>query len=82
VVGEPVKAGSVTVIPILMVDVSFGGGGTATPSNPAGAAAQSSGSGLDGFFMSGQGRPLGFVVIDKKGTRFISIGKVPGKRGD
>ena len=31
VVGEPIKAGSVTLIPILMIDVSFGGGGMAAP---------------------------------------------------
>ena len=29
VVGEPIKAGSVTLIPILTMDVSFGGGGVA-----------------------------------------------------
>jgi uncharacterized spore protein YtfJ len=73
VVGEPVKVGSLTLIPIMMIDVSFGGGGMAAPGpqNPA--------MGLDGFFMSGEARPLGFVVVSKKGTRFISVGKTPAK---
>ena len=67
-VGEPIKVGSVTLIPIIMIDVSFGGGGLAAPGGPAAA---------DGFFMSGEARPLGFVAITKKGTRFISVGKTP-----
>jgi uncharacterized spore protein YtfJ len=70
VVGEPLKVGSVTLIPIMMIDVSFGGGGMA-PQTPA--------IGADGFFMSGEARPLGFVAIGKKGTRFISVVKTPAK---
>jgi len=70
VVGEPVRVGSLTLIPIMMIDVSFGGGGMA-PQTPA--------IGADGFFMSGEARPLGFVAIGKKGTRFISVVKTPAK---
>jgi len=70
-VGEPVKAGSVTLIPILMVDVNFAGG---TMSSPAANA-----SGVDGFLMSGEARPLGFVAITPKGTRFIPILNAPAK---
>jgi len=70
VVGEPLKVGSVTLIPIMMIDVSFGGGGMA-PQTPA--------IGADGFFMSGEARPLRFVAIGKKGTRFISVVKTPAK---
>jgi uncharacterized spore protein YtfJ len=70
-VGEPIKVGSVTLIPIIMVDVHFGGGGMAAPGSPA--------AGADGFYMSGEARPLGFVAITKKGTRFISVGKTPAK---
>jgi hypothetical protein len=54
----------------MMIDVSFGGGGMA-PQTPA--------IGADGFFMSGEARPLGFVAIGKKGTRFISVVKTPAK---
>jgi len=79
VVGEPVKIGSLTLIPIMMIDVSFGGGGMAAPATPAAAAPQSPPAGVDGFFMSGEARPLGFVAIGKKGTRFISVGKTPAK---
>jgi uncharacterized spore protein YtfJ len=79
VVGEPVKVGSVTLIPIMMIDVNFGGLGMAAPGSPAAAAAQNPAPGVDGFFMSGEARPLGFVVIGKKGTRFISVVKTPAK---
>lgn len=81
VVGEPMKVGSVTLIPIMMIDVNFGGAGMAAPGSPA-ATAQSPAMGADGFFMSGEARPLGFVVIGKKGTRFISVAgaaKTPAK---
>ncbi len=65
VVGEPITAGRVTLIPIMMVDVSFGGGGAGMLQNPA----------MGGFYMKGEARPLGFVAVTKKGTRFIGLGK-------
>jgi hypothetical protein len=71
IVGEPIKIGKVTIIPILMIDVRFGGGGGGPNQGP-----QMGGS---GFYMSGEARPLGFVVISKAGTQFISVGKIPGK---
>jgi uncharacterized spore protein YtfJ len=74
VVGDPIKVGSVTLIPILTVEVSFGGLGTAAPGAPKGPA-----TGVDGFFMRGEARPLGFVAITRKGTRFISVVKTPEK---
>jgi uncharacterized spore protein YtfJ len=82
VVGEPMKVGSVTLIPIMMIDVNFGGAGMAAPENPAAKAPQNPATGVDGFFMSGEARPLGFVATTKKGTRFISIAgaaKTPAK---
>jgi len=79
VVGEPIKAGSVTLIPIMMIDVGFGGGGMAAPGSPGAAAAQNPAPGVDGFFMRGEARPLGFVAIGKKGTRFISVAKTAAK---
>ena len=78
-VGEPVRAGSVTLIPILTVEVSFGGGGVAAPGKPAAAASQNQGTGADAFFMSGEVRPLGFVAITKTGTRFLSVAKAAAK---
>jgi uncharacterized spore protein YtfJ len=88
-VGEPVKVGSLTLIPIMRVDVSFGGVGLAAPGHPPAAVApaavpqaavpQSPGIGGDGFFMSGEARPLGFVVVGTKGTRFISVVRTPAK---
>ena len=37
------------------------------------------GKGGHGFGMSGEARPLGFVIITKKETKFVSVGKVPRK---
>jgi len=71
VVGQPMKVGKVTIIPIMMIDVGFGGGGGGAPQNPD--------MGGKGFYMSGEARPLGFVVVTKAGTRFISVGKIPKK---
>ena len=71
IVGEPLKVGQVTLIPILMIEVGFGGGGGGPTQGP-----QMGGS---GFYMSGEARPLGFVVISKAGTQFISVGKIPRK---
>jgi uncharacterized spore protein YtfJ len=92
VVGEPVKVGSVTLVPIVMVDISFGGAGLVAPTAavaPAAAASASKGASADarqnppapadGFYMSGEARPLGFVVITKQGTRFISLAAAPAK---
>jgi uncharacterized spore protein YtfJ len=71
VVGEPMKVGKVMLLPIMMIDIGFGGGGGGAPQNPD--------MGGRGFYMSGEARPLGFVVQTKAGTQFISVGKVPGK---
>lgn len=79
VVGEPVKVGAVTLIPIMMIDVRFGGGGLAASGGAAAAAPQNPAPGVDGFFMSGEARPLGFVAIGKKGTHFISVAKAAAK---
>jgi hypothetical protein len=63
----------------MMIDVSFGGGGMTVPGAPAAAAPQPPAMGVNGFFMSGEARPLGFVAISKKETRFISVAKTPVK---
>jgi uncharacterized spore protein YtfJ len=69
IVGEPMKVGKVTLIPIMMIDIGFGGGGGGAPQNPD--------LGGKGFYMSGEARPVGFVVISKTGTKFVSVGKIP-----
>jgi hypothetical protein len=57
VVGEPMKVGKVILIPIMMIDIGFGGGGGGAPQAPE--------MGGKGFYMSGEARPLGFVVSTK-----------------
>ncbi|HTR26156.1 MAG TPA: hypothetical protein VMI10_19435 [Terriglobales bacterium] len=77
VIGEPIKVGSVTLIPILMVDLKFGGAAATMPvgaSTPT-PAPQSAGSQPNLFFMSGEAQPLGVVVISGKGTRLINLVK-------
>ena len=86
VVGRALTVGSVTLIPILNLEVTFGGAGLlpppSRPSSPgptaaAGAAPQKAPQGppLSGdlFLMNGEARPLGFIVVSKQGTRFISL---------
>lgn len=79
VVGKPIPIGAVTVIPILMVEVNFGGAGLAVPAGPPSAKPQSPPPSGEAFLMTGELRPLGFVVITKKGTRFISVARTPVK---
>jgi uncharacterized spore protein YtfJ len=84
VVGKSVTAGSVTLIPILMLDINFGGAGLVSPGGPSAgapkaAAPQAPLAGADGFLMSGEARPLGFVVVTKQGTRFISVAQTSAK---
>ena len=71
VVGEPMKVGKVTLIPIMMIDIGFGGGGGGAPQAPE--------MGGKGFYMSGEARPLGFVVVSKAETKFVAVGKIPRK---
>ena len=71
VIGEPIKVGSVTLIPILMIDVKFGSAATKAPSGAT--APQSTQSQASLFCISGEARPLGFVAITGKGTRFINL---------
>lgn len=84
VVGKPVIAGSVTLIPVLMIDINFGGAGLLSPGGPptavpGAAAPQAPLAGADGFLMSGEVRPLGFVVVTRQGTRFISVAQASVK---
>ena len=78
---DTVTAGSVTLIPILMIDINFGGAGLVSPGGPStavpkAAAPQAPLAGADGFLMSGEARPLGFVVVTKccKGLYASQIG--------
>ena len=84
VVGQSVTAGSVTLIPILMIDINFGGAGLLSPGGqattaPKAAAPQRALPPADGFLMSGEARPLGFVVVTRQGTRFISVAQTAAK---
>jgi len=69
VVGDPIKVGAVTIIPVMMVDIGYGGGGGGGSAEmfPVGS----------GFFLSGELKPLGFIVISKSGTKFLVAGQAP-----
>jgi uncharacterized spore protein YtfJ len=82
VAGDPIKLGTVTVIPILMVDINVGGGSIAAPPTPDGKAPASSPPGGDAFLMSGEARPVGFVALTKKGVQFLSVLPTPAKSGE
>ena len=71
IVGEPIKVGKVTIIPVMLIDVGYGGGGGGSFQglSPVGV----------GFGLSGEAKPLGFIVITKEETKFLSVGKVPRK---
>jgi len=71
IVGDPVKVGKVTLIPIIMMDIGYGGGG--------GGPQMGKEQGGSGFYMSGEAKPLGFIVITKAGAKFLSVGKIPRK---
>ena len=71
IVGEPIKVGTVTIIPVMLIDVGYGGGG--------GGMVKGQGPIGVGFGLSGEAKPLGFIVISKAGTEFISVAKVPRK---
>ena len=73
IAGDPIKVGSVTVIPILMIDLNFGGGSIAAPADSSGKAPARPLPGGDGFLMSGEARPVGFVAITTKGVELLSV---------
>jgi uncharacterized spore protein YtfJ len=84
VVGRSVTVGSVTLIPILRIDVNFVGGALVSPGGPStsapeAAAPQAPPGGADGFLVSGEARPLGFVVVTRQGTRFLSVAQTSAK---
>jgi uncharacterized spore protein YtfJ len=89
VVGKSVTVGTVTLIPILMIDVDFGGALLVAPAASPAAAAKDAAAkkaappstlaGADALLMSGEARPLGFVVVTRQGTRFISVTPTPTK---
>ena len=56
-----------------MIDVKFGS--AATKAATEATAPQSAKSQANLFWMSGEARPLGFVAITGKGTRFINLVK-------
>lgn len=74
VVGDAVKVGAVTLIPILTVDYTFVGGGAPGSSDPKKPAPPAG-----GFYVSGEARPVAFVAITKRGTRVITVPGGPQK---
>jgi hypothetical protein len=56
-----------------MVDLNFGGGSIAVPADSTGKAPASPLPSGDGFLMSGEAWPVGFVALTKKGVEFLSV---------
>jgi hypothetical protein len=71
IVGDPVKVGKMTIIPIIMVEVGFGGGGAGAPGGQP--------MGGNGFYISGNAKPVGFVIVTQAGVKFVPVGKMPRK---
>lgn len=71
IVGDPVKVGNLTIIPIIMVEVGFGGGGGGAPGGQP--------MGGSGFYISGNAKPVGFVIVSKDGVKFVPVGQIPRK---
>ncbi len=72
VIGEPITAGEVTIIPFSKVSVGFASGGSEFGGKNATAESKP-------YFAGGNGAgvsmtPLGFIVVEKSGTRVIEIG--------
>jgi uncharacterized spore protein YtfJ len=78
IVGDPIKVGNVTVIPIIMIDIGYGGGGSSGPVMQTGGASQIQ-MGGSGFGMKGEAKVLGFIVLSKAGVKFIAAEKAPRK---
>ena len=76
IVGDPIKVGNVTVIPIIMIDIGYGGGGGGGPVMQTGGGPQIQ-MGGSGFFMKGEAKALGFIILSKAGVKFIAAGKAP-----
>jgi uncharacterized spore protein YtfJ len=64
VVGEPIKIGENTIVPLVSVAFGFGGGG-GTGEDPRKAGAKGTGSGVGG---GGGIRPIALIIIDKDGV--------------
>jgi uncharacterized spore protein YtfJ len=75
IVGEPIKVGNVTVIPIIMIDIGYGGGGGGPVMQTGGGPQIQMGG--SGFFMKGEAKALGFIILSKAGVKFITAGKAP-----
>ncbi len=69
VVGEPVKAGDHTVIPVSHVTFGFGGGGSESSKS---ASKPVEGQGIGGGWSI---KPIGFVVVGPDGAKLLTIGE-------
>ena len=69
IVGEPVQAGNITVIPVVKISIGFGAGGGQGETEKK----------ESGFGGGGGGgariEPAGFIIIEEKGVRFLGTGK-------
>jgi uncharacterized spore protein YtfJ len=69
VIGDPIKVGETTIIPLLSVGFGFGGvGGSGAGDNKKGTEGTGGGGGAGGGI-----KPIAIIIIDKNGARIESI---------
>lgn len=72
VIGDPVKIGDITVLPVIKVSVGFAAGGAEGGNRDKSSGGTGSGSGGGG---GASVTPVGFITYDGTEIKFLSIGK-------
>jgi len=71
VIGDPVEVSGTTILPVIKVSIGFGAGG-----GEGGKDDSKSGKGIGGGGGGGASiSPIGFIVVDDQGPRFLGMGK-------
>ena len=71
VIGDPVDVGGNTILPVIKVSIGFGAGGGEGCKEESKSGKGTGGGGGGGASIT----PIGFIVVDEKGVRFMGTGK-------